>query len=389
MSSIVSFAQVAGAFGLVELPAGFAMLDLAEQEPIARRLAAEVQRKADAGDPLAKELVTTRRIQLADNVRQDDPPRPGWYRRPDQAIGVGSHRSGWRVCLAALHKADPAPPILFDDFVDQTFCYQKTPPSHLQPWAGIFHHPPNMPALSPPLQRPQVFMAADPFRRSEPQLRGAIALSAYLGRWLSSRLRVPVFVVKHPTIVPALRWSIERFEANPDPLLLQVGYYLRNTRAIQQVPTLRGFRKARIMPRDQSLDHPWCVGVDRYWRESKLRPDFDAPEILPTATPAEYDALLSRNVVLTELFDASANNVVIECIARGTPLVVNRHPAALEYLGVDYPLAFHSIRDVPAMLADRSRIIAAHRQMVDMDRSWLDPAAFAAGVVRFVREIAK
>lgn len=53
-----------------------------------------------------------------------------------------------------------------------------------------------------------------------------------------------------------------------------------------------------------------------------------------------YDRLLTENIGFVALHDASANNTVIECIARATPLLVNPLPAVVEYLG-----AFESLRD--------------------------------------------
>ena len=41
--------------------------------------------------------------------------------------------------------------------------------------------------------------------------------------------------------------------------------------------------------------------------------------------------------MILSLVDASANNAVIDCIARATPLLVNPHPAVIEYFGADYP----------------------------------------------------
>ena len=49
-------------------------------------------------------------------------------------------------------------------------------------------------------------------------------------------------------------------------------------------------------------------------------------------------ACLSSSVVLCLLYATAANNVVIECIARATPILVNPLAAVVEYLGPDYPL---------------------------------------------------
>ena len=59
----------------------------------------------------------------------------------------------------------------------------------------------------------------------------------------------------------------------------------------------------------------------------------------------DYDVLLSQNIVFLDLYDTSANNAVIECIARGTPLLINRHPATIEYLGEKYPFYFDSLKE--------------------------------------------
>jgi hypothetical protein len=59
--------------------------------------------------------------------------------------------------------------------------------------------------------------------------------------------------------------------------------------------------------------------------------------------------------MILSLVDASTNNAVIECIARATPLLVNPHPAVIEYFGADYPTYNESIDDV-ALLCGSVRI---------------------------------
>jgi len=66
----------------------------------------------------------------------------------------------------------------------------------------------------------------------------------------------------------------------------------------------------------------------------------------------EYDKLLTQNIVFLDLYDSSANNAIIECIARGTPLLINKHPAVIEYLGEEYPFYFENYDDVTNKLND-------------------------------------
>ena len=82
--------------------------------------------------------------------------------------------------------------------------------------------------------------------QSLPHLKGAVAFSEYAGDWLRERLGVPVLVVKHPTEMVPRTFSWEAFEANPDKQLVQIGWYLRNYRAIYQVAAPPSFRKVHI-----------------------------------------------------------------------------------------------------------------------------------------------
>ena len=64
-----------------------------------------------------------------------------------------------------------------------------------------------------------------------------------------------------------------------------------------------------------------------------------------TDTIEEYDDLLTNNIVFVDLFDASANNTVLECIVRRTPIIINNIGAVSEYLGKDYPLYFENLEE--------------------------------------------
>jgi len=84
----------------------------------------------------------------------------------------------------------------------------------------------------------------------------------------------------------------------------------------------------------------------------------------------EYDRLLSENIIFLNLVDCSAANTVIECIVRNTPLVVNRHPAVVEYIGKDYPLYYDSLDQVPKLL-EYDKVKLAHRYLKQKDKEFL------------------
>ena len=309
-------------------------------------------------------------------------------RPTSEVIGKDKHRSGWPWVLNAISRSDL--PILLDDFVEQTFCYRFPRPVHVAPWVGIFHHPPGMPSFADAWQKPQVFFEYPEFQESLRHLRGAIALSEHLASWLRGKLDVPVEVIQHPSDAPTIAWTPDRFAANPDPMLIQVGFYLRNLCAIEQFPA-RGLQRAKLLPIPHSAQQAWVLDWERrcreLWDRLATRRWYCPPSLIPAADPAQYDVLLSENVVFTEVFDSSANNVVVECIARNTPIVVNDHPAVVEYLGAEYPLYFEAIEEIPSLLSDE-RIVAAHQYLAALGKEWLSLDVFVNAVLAFCRRIA-
>jgi hypothetical protein len=114
------------------------------------------------------------------------------------------------------------------------------------------------------------------------------------------------------------------------------------------------------------------VGMSRilaYEKEEALSRQFDSNnvqqpvEVLPRLSGAAYDDLLSRAVIFLDLVDASAVTTIVECLVRGTPLLINRIPPVFEYLGADYPLYFEPLEEAAAKLSDSTTVRAAHYHM--------------------------
>lgn len=329
--------------------------------------------------------------------------RPAPFRMAKSAKPVGSgadgHRSGWPYVVACLEKRQHAHGILVDDFVESTFAPtprlaawrqllgKPGPQKYVwdSPWVGFFHLPPNFPEWFNPTAHPEAVFSDNRFCRSLPHLRGAIAFSDYAGTWLRARLRVPVLVVKHPTEMAPRVFRWEAFLANPDKWLVQIGWYLRNYRAIYQVAVPPAFRKVHLAQSRRFIGQAWRrTDLHSPFRH---RPDVGDTDVVSWLANDDYDEMLTRNVIFLELFDASANNAIIEAIARDTPVVVNRHPAVAEYLGAKYPLFYDDLDEVAGLL-DLSRIQAAHEHIRALDKSEFTIEAFIDRLDRFVRDVA-
>ena len=309
------------------------------------------------------------------------------FRLPMRAPEHEHHRSGWQFVMRHLCLHNDPSGILLDDFIERSFQRPGRRQQWLEPWVGIFHHPPNLPVWLDPTAPPQAIFNVPQFLASLPHLQGAIALSEHLARWLRRTLRRPVLVRKHPTEIPSKHFSIERWHAEPRQKLVQIGWYARNQRAIYQVDVPKNFRKVHLLQ-------------DRHWvaRAIKLTDEFSPHRNRPISGPVDvmrevddeqYDDVLASSLVFNEYWDVSASNAVIEAIARSTPLVINRHPALVEYLGTSYPLFFYHISEVKEMLADTARIRAAWEYLRTMDKRWLCANRFAEDVIGFVRSVSQ
>ena len=73
----------------------------------------------------------------------------------------------------------------------------------------------------------------------------------------------------------------------------------------------------------------------------------------------------------------TAVTTVVECLARGTPLLINKIPAVEEYLGADYPLYYSSLCEAEYKLQQKNLIIDGHHHlMASQVRNEITPQAF-------------
>lgn len=315
----------------------------------------------------------------------------GTIRIGEQEV-FGHHRSGWALAIDALRPEHSDAGVLFDGFLDKTFSREMNPRYQqdlpfARPWTGFFHNPHSLPNWFPDGPRIERMVASEMFQQSLPHCLGLFTLSNDLAEFLRARVGVTVSALVHPTEIPPALFDFESFLANAGKKVISIGWWLRRTLSIQYLPldATSPYRKIRLKLGDPLLDTTQ-KGLSRLefvheWRNRKLDASYRDNTIetgyLP---PAEYDDWLTRNIVFLDLLCAGANNAVIECIARGTPLLVNPLPSVVEYLGADYPLYFHSLEEAADKACQFDLVQKAHRHlMANPIRAQLAPDAFLQG----------
>ena len=168
-----------------------------------------------------------------------------------------------------------------------------------------------------------------------------------------------------------MKFNWDNFKLNQDKKIVQLGFWLRKLHSIKHLKA-DGYRKIWIAAHDyarlkrdneaEAMDTYNEYGLDHIG----LYEEWDLLDNL------EYDHLLSENIIFLDLYDASANNVVVECIVRNTPILVNRTPGVVEHLGPDYPLFFDSLDEASEKIKDEAVVHDAHVYLGNMDKAQYD-----------------
>lgn len=313
-------------------------------------------------------------------------------------------------------------------------------------WYSFFHHTFETNYTQNNLQ---VCFESKSFIESLPFCKGIFVLSNYLKlqclEFFKSKqynFIPPVYVLYHPSEIPKQIWKLDSFINNPNRKIIQVGAWYRNTWAIYELPILKDFDyyknplkltkyalKGKMMENyyappnthiqitsDQNnvsfeANIRGCLcGLDpKLLQEShksknckcdllsmynkyihgmlkSIKEKHDSVTLISHLNDDEYDALLCENILFLDLVDASACNTLIECILRSCPILINYHPAVIEYLGEDYPLYYRSPLEAMEKLQDLKLIQSTHEYLLNMDKTYLSINHFVDQFLKFVQQ---
>ena len=333
----------------------------------------------------------------------------------------GQHRSGWQYVVENIIKNihNPTAELIMDNYVDRSFLWAYDVYKYLgvvpysKPWCGFLHHTFDTSYSSNNLEE---MFSNDGFRESLSNCRALFTMSEYLTNQVKQRLEtmgvsssVKVFTFTHPTMIDNVPvWRLDKFVENPNPYIVQIGAWLRDNYAIYELcpyekSGVKTLQKAALVGRNMNQyfkpdnirvtieeefengnnntiayynfndnddifakpdENKFILGalktVKKQWKSVKL---------IENLNNEEYDELLTKNIVFINLVDASAVNTIIECIVRNTPILVNKHPAAIEMLGYDYPLLYNDITDAGVKAGNYELIFAAWNYLKNIDKS--------------------
>jgi hypothetical protein len=267
------------------------------------------------------------------------------------------HRGGWKSVIKNLinnnfysKKSD----ICFFDLIEHNFLFKKNYRCDKK-WFGIIHCTPKTPDYLYCVNIKFLFTNNN-FIYSLKNCIGIFTLSNYISKYISSEfnkldISINIHTLKHPVemnnIIP---FSIDLYIKNKHKKIIQIGQQLRKVSSIYFLENINEYDKIWLTGNKDFTKCKWLLDKEiKYLKLDKILIKNDV-KMYYTQTFEEYDDLLSKNIVFIELFDAAANNTVIECIIRNTPLIINRIEGVVDYLGEEYPLYYNNKDEIPELL---------------------------------------
>lgn len=313
--------------------------------------------------------------------------------KPSFNLSIFEHRGGWKSILQHLidnnfYNNDSN----FEFFDILEFKFMWNPDNTFRchnKWAGIVHCTPNTPDFLNLCNINNLF-TNEKFIESLENCVLIITLTSYISNFLECKFNemnknIPIYTLKYPVDTNNIKlFDFDNYINNDDKKLIQIGQQLRKVTSIYLV-NVNNFKKI------------WLTGTRNLDAcKQKLHEEinffnFDKNilnnqvDMYYTNTFEEYDDLLSKNIVFIDLFDAGANTVILECIIRNTPVIVNKLPPIIEYLGENYPLYFDNLNDVPSLLTNE-KLLDAHNYLCKMNKEELSIHYFTKQIINITNK---
>lgn len=288
-------------------------------------------------------------------------------------IAFYSHRSGWDYVMTQMFGYHNDNGIMFDGFLENAFAWRKEEYiknkiiPYKKPWIGVFHNPPNMkPWFTDNASCANMMVNDRYFIESLRSCKGLYVLSEYHARYLREVIkRVPINVLYHPTEIPDVLFDFDNFIDNKEKKLYNIGWWQRKLNSFYQLES--PFTKIRLLPNNRCSETIERLSrIERAIYNINLsQKQIDSVNLVNHIENDIYDIELSKNIVFLDLYDSSANNAIIECIARGTPILINKHPAVIEYLGENYPFYYHDYKEAENKLNNLDLIQETHQYLTN------------------------
>lgn len=145
--------------------------------------------------------------------------------------------------------------------------------------------------------------------------------------------------------------------------IYHIGWWLRNFNSFIKFKVPDEFNKTILIK--NSFEEEWNVLSKRMNNKKDIT-------IVKELNNNDYAEIFTNSCMFLDLEDATANNVILECIKFNTPIIIRKIPAVIEYLGINYPLYFENEKDLNMFVSNDylcNRIKEANVYLQNMDKT--------------------
>ncbi len=271
------------------------------------------------------------------------------------------HRCGWNYCIDHLSnsKLQNDKGLFFVSCIeDYLISWERV---MNEPWVGFMHNVPKHADLflttHPYTLGLESMFKTEIWKLNAQFCIGIFCLSNYSKNYIESNTSLPVNVMKHPTEIPDVKFNWDLFVSNPNKKLVLTGHWMRKFQDIWDIDS----PYEKFILKGTTADYSV---IDGFLKTEGRQP---VNEMLRLSSE-EYDELLSKNIIHVPLYDTNANNSIIECIARNTPVLTTRLPSSEEYLGKDYPMFYSSIQEANDKIKDINLLRETNKYLANMNK---------------------
>jgi hypothetical protein len=202
--------------------------------------------------------------------------------------------------------------------------------------------------------------------------KGLFVMSLELKEYIIKNFNPSFFVevIYHPLpYINVNEWNYESYIQNENKKIIQVGNWLRKTYGIFKINVSESFTKVITPFNDRTKNELkfWCnkenIEISEIEFNDVIKYTFIEND--------DYNKLFESNIFFLDLYDSTANNIILECIKSNCPIIINENKSIKNYLGNDYPLYYTDYNQINELLTN-DNILKANNYLKNLDKSKLN-----------------
>lgn len=251
--------------------------------------------------------------------------------------------------------------IIFNDWLEKRYIWGTDNSSiYNNNFISFIHDPPcndNMFLHKMNRDNKSILEKNEKFLQDKSKLKILVTLSEYHKNYITKNIDINTNIIslQHPLELESNKYcfNFDKFINNDKKKLYMIGAWLR------KYDTFAKIKYDKVIVMKKTNDNYVKNELSKYQNIENIT-------IINHMNNDNYDKIFHDNIIFLDTYDTVCNNVVLECIANHTPLLVNYNVSTVEYLGEDYPFYCTNAYDATHKLNDFKLIKMTHNYLKEL-----------------------